>query len=80
MLQRLVIQIPEVPGRLDKPDFMKKMNAVREEIEREVDAGRDDSWALADLALANFLCGHPADTAIAFLERRNAVLTDPRLS
>ena len=34
--------------------------------------GRDDSWALADLALANLLCGFPADSAIAFLEQRNA--------
>lgn len=72
MLQRLVIRILEVPGRLQEPAFIKDMNAVREEIDREVNAGRDDSWALADLALANFLSGFPADSAIAFLERRNA--------
>ena len=72
MLQRLVIRILEAPKRLDEPEFLAEMNAVRQEIEREVDAGRDDSWALADLALANFLCGFPADSAIAFLERRNA--------
>jgi hypothetical protein len=72
MLQRLVIRILEVPGRLDDQDFMKEMKAAREEIEREVEAGRDDSWALADLALANFLCGSPENSAIAFLERRNA--------
>ena len=72
MLQRLVIRILEAPGRLDEADFLEEMNLVREEIEREVAAGRDDSWALADLALANFLCGLPANSAIAFLEQRNA--------
>ena len=72
MLQRLVLRLLEIPGRLDEPEFKKEMYAVREEIEKEVDAGRDDSWALADLALANFLCGYPAGSAIAFLERRNA--------
>jgi hypothetical protein len=45
------------PERLDEPDFRKEMNDAREEIDREVGAGRDDSWALADLILANLVCG-----------------------
>jgi tetratricopeptide (TPR) repeat protein len=72
MLQRLVIRLLEAPGRLHEPDFRKDMDEVRSEIEREVEAGRDDSWAMADLVLASFLSGMPADAAIAFLERRNA--------
>jgi hypothetical protein len=72
MLQRLVVRILEVPGRLHEPDFVKEMNAVRQEIDKEVADGRDDSWALADLALANFLCGLSADSAIEEVQKRNA--------
>lgn len=75
MLQLLIIRLLIEPARIRQAAFMAELNAVREEIERQVKAGRDDSWALADLALARFLCGVDADTAIADLERRNAEAT-----
>jgi hypothetical protein len=42
------------------------------EIERQVFSGRDDSWALADLALARFLSGQDAEQAIRDLEGRKS--------
>lgn len=75
MLQRLVIRLLIDPSRLEQPEFMAELNQVREEIERQRDSGRDDSWALADLALVRFLCGADADTAIANLQKRKAEAT-----
>ena len=72
MLHRLVVRLLDKPGLRHNADFMDKMNAVRKEIQSEVAAGRDDSWALADLSLVNFLCGGSADSAVDFLERSNA--------
>lgn len=75
MLQRLIVRLLTEPALIERADFVADLNAVREEIERQVGAGRDDSWALADLALARFLCGVEADAAIADLERRKAEAT-----
>jgi hypothetical protein len=75
MLQRLIIRLLIEPARIEQPDFVAHLNATRAEIERQVADGRDDSWALADLALARFLCGVEADAAIADLERRKAEAT-----
>lgn len=75
LLQRLVVRLLEDPGRALQPDFMAQLNAVREEIQRQVNNGRDDSWALADLAQARFLCGFDADEAVRDLEQRGAAAT-----
>jgi tetratricopeptide (TPR) repeat protein len=75
MLQRLIIRLLIKPALIGQSDFVAELNLVRKEIERQVGAGRDDSWALADLALARFLCGAEADAAIADLERRKAEAT-----
>jgi len=52
-------------------DFETKLRGVRNELERQVNAGRNDSWALADLALVNFLLGSSADHALTDIEQRN---------
>jgi len=75
LLQRLIVRLLEDPGRVHEHDFITKLNLVREEIQRQVDHGRDDSWALADLAEARFLCGYDADEAIRDLEQRPAAAT-----
>jgi tetratricopeptide (TPR) repeat protein len=75
MLQRLIVRLLAEPALLTRPDFIKELNTVRREIQSQVDAGRDDSWALADLALARFLCGVDAEGAIADLERGKAEAT-----
>jgi hypothetical protein len=75
LLQRLVIRALIAPDCVKEDGFLKEINGVREEIERQVNSGRDDSWALADLALARFLAGFEADLAIGDLDRRNAEAT-----
>jgi predicted ATPase len=75
MLQLLIIRLLIEPARITQADFVADLNAVRAEIQRQVDDGRDDSWALADLALARFLCGDEADRAITDIEHRNASAT-----
>jgi len=70
MLQRLIVRLLIDPKLITDTEFLSELNTVREEIERQVNDGRDDSWALADLALSRFLCGIEADTAISDLERR----------
>lgn len=75
MLQRLVVRVLENPQLVVQADFLADIQAVRVEIERQVNDGRDDSWALADLALARFLCGFDAGEAIIDLERRKADMT-----
>lgn len=72
MLQRLIVRLLDEPERIDQPEFVAELSTVRDEIERQVGAGRIDSWALADLALARFLSGAEADAAIANLERGTA--------
>jgi tetratricopeptide (TPR) repeat protein len=72
MLQVLIVELLIKSARLEESGFLAKLNKVREEIDRQVNAGRDDSWALADLALARFLCGADADQIIADLEKRTA--------
>jgi hypothetical protein len=75
MLQRLIIRLLIKNELIGESDFLADLNAARTEIERQVAKGRDDSWALADLALVRFLCGIEADTVIADLERRKAEAT-----
>lgn len=75
MLQRLVIRLLIEPALIRQSEFVADLNEVREEIDRQVNAGRDDSWGKADLALARILCGAEADMAIADLERRKAAGT-----
>jgi hypothetical protein len=80
LLQRLVVRLlyPAVEDEatasalLKKPSFAKELFDARQEIEDQVDAGRTDSWALADLALVRFLCGDDAGPAIEDLDRRKS--------
>jgi tetratricopeptide (TPR) repeat protein len=80
LLQRLVVRILLVPKALS-PDWKEPVHDVNvraaldeavKEIERQVFSGRDDSWALADLALARFLSGQDAEQAIRDLEGRKS--------
>ena len=48
---------------------MAELHLVRDELEKEADEGRDDSWALADLALTLFLSGSEPDAVIANVTR-----------
>lgn len=75
MLQRLIVRLLDDPTLIGRPDVVADLDRIRNEIERQVEAGRNDSWALADLALARFLRGAEADAAIADLERRTADAT-----
>jgi tetratricopeptide (TPR) repeat protein len=75
MLQRLIVRLLAKSDLAGQEEFKADLNTVRAEIERQVSSGRNDSWALADLALTRFLCGVEADTAIADLERGKAEAT-----
>jgi hypothetical protein len=75
MLQRLIIRLLAEPTLLQTRDFVAALNKVRLELERQVRDGRNDSWALADLALTQFLCGADADAVTADLERSQAEST-----
>ena len=72
MLQRLIIRALRQPALVQDPTFLKGIDEVRVEIERQ---NRTDSWALADLALAQFLCGVSAEQVIADLEQGDAAAT-----
>ncbi|MFI5352008.1 MAG: hypothetical protein ACHQZS_03520 [Candidatus Binatales bacterium] len=72
MLQRLIIRLLADPVLLGSPAFVADLSNVRLELERQVRDGRNDSWALADLALTQFLCGAEADAVIADLEKGQA--------
>jgi hypothetical protein len=72
MLQRLIVRLLDDPSRIGQPEFVAELGTVRDEIERQVKAGRTDSWALADRALARFLSGAEANDAIENLERGTA--------
>jgi hypothetical protein len=75
LLQRLVIQLLIDPACIEQPDFVNELKCVRDVILAQVDAGRNDSWALADLILAQFLSGADADAVLAELENRQAEKT-----
>jgi hypothetical protein len=72
LLQLRVVQILEAPKLLDSDDFQKELQGVRTEIENQVKAGRNDSWALADQALVRVLCKMEPAEAIEDIERQNA--------
>jgi tetratricopeptide (TPR) repeat protein len=70
MLQRLIVLLLLDPKKISEPSFVAELNTAREEIEKQLELGRNDSWALADLALARLLCGTEINAAIADLEKR----------
>jgi hypothetical protein len=81
LLQRLVVELLQASasgGRstasalMQEASFANRLQEARQEIERQVDAGRTDSWALADLALVRFLCGEEAGLPIEDLDRRKS--------
>jgi hypothetical protein len=71
MLQLLVVELLGNAALINDHEFETKLQGVQKELERQVNAGRNDSWALADLALVSFLLGSPADHALADIEQRN---------
>ena len=71
MLQVLVVELLGNSALINDHDFETKLRGVRNELERQVNAGRNDRWALADLALVNFLLGSSADHALTDIEQRN---------
>jgi hypothetical protein len=71
MLQVLVVELLGNGTLIDDHEFKTKLQGVRKELERQVNAGRNDSWALADLALVSFLLASSADHALADIEQRN---------
>lgn len=71
MLQVLVVELLGNATLIDDPEFERKLQGVRKELERQVNAGRNDSWALADLALVSFLLRSSADHALADIEQRS---------
>ena len=75
MLQRLIVRLLLDPAELERAPFVAQLNDVRQEIERQVRDGRNDSWALADLAMVRFLCGSDAEVVIADLEKGQAEAT-----
>ena len=72
MLQRLIIRALRQPTLVKDPTFLAEIDDVRVEIKRQ---SRTDSWALADLALAQFLSGVSAERVIADLEQGDAAPT-----
>ena len=72
MLQRLIVRILDDATCLEESEFRAELDAVRIEIDGQVENGRSDSWALADQVLARFLCGKDSESAIGELKRRNA--------
>lgn len=71
MLQLLVVELLGKAALINDHEFETKLRGVQKELERQVNAGRNDSWALADLALVSFLLRSPADHALADIEQRN---------
>ncbi len=76
LLQRIIVRIlfapesisGEYPALVEGVNVLQALDEARKEIEAQVYAGRDDSWALADLALVRFLCNQPAEDAIKDLK------------
>jgi hypothetical protein len=71
MLQVLVVELLGDAALINDHEFETKLRGVQKEVERQVNAGRNDSWALADLALVSFLIGTSADQALWGIEQRN---------
>jgi hypothetical protein len=71
LLQVLVVELLGNAALINDHEFETKLRGVQKEVERQVNAGRNDSWALADLALVSFLAGTSADQALEDIERRN---------
>lgn len=71
MLQVLVVELLGNAALIDDLEFKTKLRSVQKEVERQVNAGRNDSWALADLALVTVLAGTAANQALEDIERRN---------
>ena len=72
MLQRLIIRLLIDPALLGTRGFVDDLRAVGHEIER---SGRKDSWARADSALIELLCGADADAALVDMETLQAETT-----
>lgn len=72
MLQLLIVRLLIEPARIRQADFVADLKAVRDELERQVEAGRNDSWALADLTLSRILCGDEDDSEFKKIEQGNA--------
>jgi len=71
MLQLLVVALLGNATLINDHEFETKLRGVQKELEWQVNTGRNDSWALADLALVSFLLDSPADHALADIEQRN---------
>jgi tetratricopeptide (TPR) repeat protein len=80
LLQRLVVRILLAPNVLSQGwdetvhdvNVRAALDDAMKEIDRQVSSGRDDSWALADLALVRFLSGQDAEQVIRDLEERKS--------
>lgn len=68
MLQRLVIRLLKKQELMTDPDFRAEMSGVQAELARQKQAGRKDSWALADMALVGIFLGGNAESAVETLE------------
>lgn len=75
MLQRLIIRLLIDPTLLRQNSFATDLDIVKQEITRQVTAGRNDSWALADLALVQFLSGTDDNAVMDNLEKGQAEAT-----
>jgi len=78
LLQRLVVRLLEEPKDLERDEAIvdgrsleAALAAARSVIAGQVEAGRQDSWALADLALVTILCGESAEATLASLDKRH---------
>ena len=65
MLQRLIVRALRKPALVNDAKFLEEIEEVRTELQRQ---NRVDSWALADLALTEILCGSSAEQVIKDLE------------
>jgi tetratricopeptide (TPR) repeat protein len=76
LLQRLVVRILEHPKDwkevvVDGMSLAEALSHARGVIAKQVEAGRHDSWALADLALVTILCDESAERTLASLDKRH---------
>jgi hypothetical protein len=70
LVQRLVVELLGGQSRLEQPDFQRKLEEARVELERQYDLGRRDAWALADAILVRFLQGEPTEDILSDLDER----------
>lgn len=68
MLQCLVIRLLRKQELMTDPEFRVEMKAVQAELIRQKQAGRRDSWALADMALVGMFLGDDAESAAEVLK------------